>query len=192
MSLSIWLLSFLHYNLELLSFLGGLLTEEIVFILLIINERGAWGIVNVALFGFLGIIVHDVLVYFISKSDFAVKLKKRFAPHKKSRRLIKKIINLGGDDYFMALFLSKFIYGTRIGAVLYASHVEKRFKEFFIKNTLAVVLWLAVVIPLSVILGEGLLRFFHAIKGLERFVIIILAVFIIVYFVRNALIRKKI
>ena len=114
MSLSIWLLSFLHYNIKLLSFLGGLLTEEIVFILLIINENGFWGLVNISFFGFVGIVVHDILIYFISKSDFAVRIKKKFAPHKKSRRLIKKIINLGGENYFMALFLSKFIYGTHV------------------------------------------------------------------------------
>ena len=178
------------YNLGVISYISGILTEELLFLLVILTGDEIKRLALISLFGFFGIMTHDILFYFLFNSSFIGKLKKKFAFSKNNSKLIHSIIKMGRSDYFTTLLLSKFIYGTRIGVILYVSHVEKKLKKFFLLNSLAVLIWFLVMVPVGWLIGEGFSQFFVIIKGLEKLLLGGIILIIIFYAVRLYIGRK--
>ena len=89
----------------------------------------------------------------------------------------------------MPMVISKFIYGTRVFATLYASQQEKKFTKYFIINLLALLLWFAIMTPIGWYAGRGFTKLLDVVKGIEKLLAIIVAL-ILIYFVIHFISKK--
>ena len=181
---------FLQYNLALVSIVAGVLSEEFLLFFIILAGTGITNLWIVALFGFIGIIIHDSIFYFIAHSNIIRKLNMKIKFSERNKGIVLFIERIGNGGYFKPLLLSKFIYGTRIPLIFYAAHREKSFGRFIFYNMFAVLGWFLIMAPLGWLAGQGFSKLLHIAKGIEKILAIVLILTIIVYAVRKFISRK--
>ena len=182
---------FLQYNLALVSSVAGFLSEEVLLFFIILSGVGVTNLWIVMLFGFIGIIVHDALFYFIAHSNIIKKLNTKIKFSENHRGIVLFIEKIGRGGYFKPLLLSKFIYGTRIPIIFYTAHKEKRFGRFLLYNMLAVLCWFLIMAPVGWLAGQGFSKLLHIARGIEKLLAVVLILAIIVYIVRKLVIGKE-
>ncbi len=182
-----WLL---NYNLALVSFAAGFLSEDVVFFLVILSGAGFTDLGIIAAFGFLGVIFHDSIIYLLANSQYVKKLKSKINFSERNRKIIKEIEKFGRRNYFLTLLFSKFIYGTRIAIIFYINGIEKDFRKFSFHNTIAVFIWFSIMVPVGWLAGQGFSELFRVINGLERILIVVLVLIVAVYLIKNFINRK--
>ena len=172
----------------LLSYISGLLTEEFLIFLAILSGANVLPIWIIFVFGFLGIMTHDILFYFIGRSKLAYYIKKRFQIAKRHKKIELFIEKTGRKSIFLQLLFSKFIYGIRIAIVIYVSHKEPKFRKYLVYNSLAVLIWLIIMLPLGWLAGQGFTQLLHVAKGIEKFLAIFLFSLLILYIFRKLIV----
>src|SRR5690554_5482161 len=100
---------------SLASFIAGLLSEDILLFFVILASAGKINIWVVFLFGFIGIVFHDTIVYFLSKFRVISEIKKKMNG-------LPFLSRLENKRYLVPLTISKFVYETRLAAVLYVAN----------------------------------------------------------------------
>jgi len=173
-------------NSILLSFLGGFLSEDILLFLTILAGTNIVPLYHVLLFGFLGIMLHDTLFFFLGRSRFISYLK-NFVSKDKRKELIAFVHKYNGKGYFVLLAVSKFIYGIRAATIFYASHKEKSYLRFFIFNTLSILLWFVVMIPLGWLAGRGFSSLLQTVTRIEKLLLVVIIGLILFYVFRTYL-----
>ncbi|HLC53293.1 MAG TPA: hypothetical protein VJK03_02000 [Candidatus Nanoarchaeia archaeon] len=154
---------------EIFSLLAGLASEDLLLFMALFSGQGLIELWVIAVFGFLGVVVHDSVVFFLMRSELAEWISRKIKLKKKRKSIIKFIQHFSKNGYFIPLLLSKFIYGTRIPLIAYAQHREKNAARFILFNSLAVALWSCVMIPLAWLAGKGFSRAFSVVRGIEGF-----------------------
>ncbi len=176
---------FLQYNLALVSSIAGFLSEEVLLFFIILSGVGVTNLWIVALFGFIGIIVHDSVFYFFACSNIIKKLNTKIKFSENNKGIVLFIEKLGNGGYFKPLLLSKFIYGTRVPLIFYAAHREKNFGKFILYNILTVLCWFLIMAPIGWLAGQGFSKLLRVVRGIEKVLAVILILAIIVYAVRK-------
>ena len=174
-----------------LPFFVGVLNEDaLLFIVLLASQSDAsfW---TVALFGFLGMMTHDTLIFFMTLSPLMQRFGRYINRSTSTQGLVKIIERLGRRHYFIPLLLSKFIYGTRTPLVIYASNKERRFFPFIFWNALAAGIWCGILFPIAWIAGQGFSRLLFVFRGIEKILGLILIAALLVYLV-NVLVKRMI
>lgn len=96
-------------------------------------------------------------------------------------------------SHFLALVFAKFLWGTRIITIIYVSKTKVTLKKFLHFNSYAVLLWIAVVIPMGYASGLGYTYVGHVFKSIyASFSFLLLVVgglTILHYFVKKILER---
>src|SRR3989344_8066418 len=123
------LISFLTEHAYILSFLVGMLSEEILTVLFVIASQGLVPLFPIVLFGLLGALTIDISIFFLARSRLAHYFKRLMSP-KKPKFNINKIQSSGRDKYPLYIGLSKFVYGKRALTIFYTSHKGLSFKRF--------------------------------------------------------------
>lgn len=178
------LLLLMHSHLYLVSFLFGVLSEEALLLLAIFAGQSRDSLLVVFIFGFLGIITHDLIFFFISKTNIIRKTGKKI----KEENLFSFVSKIGEKKKFIALIVSKFIYGTRVPMVLYTGQ-RKKLYDFIVMDSSAVFIWCSIMIPLGWFAGRGFAEVMEIVKGVEKAIGIII-LFIILIYVINHFARK--
>lgn len=168
----------------ILSFISGIITEELLIFLAALSAKRILHFWIVFVFGILGIIFIDAVWFWVGRSKLVNKLKK-WKIFSKESKIEQKIHKLGGKHKFLSLFLSKFVYGTKIILIVYHSAKEMSFKKFTFYNTLAVLLWAVIMLPIGFFAGKGFVRILNLVHGIEKLFAIILIVIIIFYIVQK-------
>ncbi len=95
---------------SLVSFISGILTEELLVVLGILAGNGVFPLWKVCLFGFLGVIVHDICMYFLAQTRLVYAVKRKWKLTQKHQDLSNFIEQLGGRTYFFpSFFLNSFM-----------------------------------------------------------------------------------
>lgn len=181
---------FLQYNIALVSAIAGILSEDVLLFFIILAGTGVTNLWTVVIFGFIGIIIHDSLFYFIARSDIVKKWRMKIKFSEKNKGVILFIERIGNGGYFKPLLLSKLVYGTRIPLVFYVAHREKSFGRFTFYNTLAVLSWFLIMAPFGWLAGQGFSKLLRIARGIEKILAVILILTLIVYVVRKLVSRK--
>lgn len=174
----------------ILSFIGGFMLQEIVIFLAILSGAKVIPLWIVVTFGFIGNVIHDILFFFIGKSRYLARFNKRFRISNKSKEIVRFLDKFRGKDNFFPLFLCKFIYGTRMLTIVYVSHRERLFSRFLLVDTLANILWFAIMMPIAWLAGKGFIEALHIIKGFEKIMTLIFVFSILIILINKFLIHS--
>lgn len=158
-----WLRVFIfHYpSLEyIVIFLGAGFGGEVALLTLaFLAAQNVIGIPPLLLLSFLGIFFSDILWFFLGKT----KLIKNIITHRYTNGTIL-VINQAihrlskGSDLF-ALIFAKFIVGTRILLLMHIGTKNIDLQKFIRYDSIAVIFWLAVIIPIGLLFGFGFTYF---------------------------------
>ena len=185
------LVEFFARNVILFSPLAGFLSEDILLFLVVIaslNNASIWSFFIISILGFIGILVHDILLYYLSNREIINKLDRRF---RFSKGYLTSFINqFSGIHYITPLIFSKFIYGIRTAAVILVSKKEKKFTNFLFYDSIATLVWLIIMFPLGWLTGQGFSFLIKATRNIEYILAIVFVLFIIIYLVSKIFKRK--
>jgi len=173
----------------LISLIAGVFGEDYILFLMIFSGTGVVPFWKVVVFGFVGVLLHDTVVYLAGRYGFVEKFitgKKNKVRHKKKKEWV---LGFGHGNYVLPMVISKFIYGTRVFATLYASKHEKNFFKYFITNICALLLWFAIMTPVGWFAGRGFTKLLTIVKGVEKVLAVIVAL-VLIYFVINYISKK--
>ena len=173
----------------LVSFVAGLLNEDLLFFLAFLAGEGSLNLGIVFVLGFFGIMAHDIILYLIVRLPACQSFVKRWNPGKRHQGIVRFIQTIGRNGYLIPLMISKFIYGTRVALAWYAAHHEPRFWRYFARNALAVIVWLAVMLPIGWLAGRGFSELAHVVRGIEK-VIGVLVLFVILMYLINYVLKR--
>src|SRR3989344_2186456 len=178
------LIGFFVKNVVLFSFVAGFLSEDVLLFLIVFasaNNIGVLYFLIVGFLGFIGILAHDSILYYLSNHHRINRIEKSLNLSKSY--LISLINRFAGNNYFIPLVFSKFIYGIRTVAVILVSRKEKRFGSFLFYNSLATAVWLFVMLPVGYLTGKGFLFLSGNVKSLEHILAIGFIIIIVIYVV---------
>jgi len=182
----VWLSAYL----PLASTIAGITSEDTLLFLLIVTG-GKLNFWIICIFGFLGVMIHDVVAFFLCKTQFADKVSKLINPPHNQNLAVKFLDKFKKGDYLIPLLISKFIYGIRVAVLVYVSRKEKSFSKFFIKNASVTLVWFAVMMPLGLLAARGFSKILRIVKGTEKLIALIFLSILILVFI-NSLIRRLI
>ena len=167
---------------SLVSFISAILSEEILLFIAILSGRGILPFYQVFIFGILGVTFIDLIFFYIGRSRLMNPFVKFF-------NLEESINQIQSKKRIFALFLSKFIYVTRMASIFYLGIHKMSYKKFFIYNFLSVILWAIIMLPIGFLAGKGFNIFLKAVKGFERLSTTILITIILVFII-NLIVKK--
>ncbi|MBI2632676.1 hypothetical protein HYW75_06745 [Candidatus Pacearchaeota archaeon] len=178
----------LQLYVPLLAFLAGLFIGDALILLGILAGTGKVSFWIVFIFGLIGELTHDIIFYFISNSNLAHYLKKKLKLSKKRNIIANFIERMKGKNYFLPVFLAKFIYGVRDVVILYVSHNTKSFKKYIVAVGLAGLCWVTTILTVGWLAGRGVTELLHILKGIEKGAVIILLSLIALYLLNKFII----
>jgi membrane protein DedA with SNARE-associated domain len=193
MQLLEWLVSIFEAHKILVSILGSfLIGEEYVLFASVMSGRGIIPIWEVILIGIIGMIILDSLWFLAARTKWAtyiLKFERRNSDAKERESFVETIGNkLAKTHPLTFLSLSKFIYGTRVISIIYASIRGEKFWNFVKYDLIAIGIWCAVMSPLGWIAGRGSTFLLEAAKSTEKVLALVLFLFAALYLL-NLLVR---
>ena len=191
MSFAQLLLGFLGKNLAFASFVSGLISEDLIFIMSIIYYSKISNLLVIALFGFLGLVLQGIFIYSFTRYLSRSRTEKKFYHGLRNKTLFKFVKHIEKRNYFWTLFISKFVYGTRILSIIYVAHRESNIIKFIKNNLLATALWITVIIPIGFLAGKGFSELFLFLRGFEKILLIVIIVFVILKLLRDWVVGFK-
>ena len=176
-------------------FLGALIGgEETILVITTLSAQGIIPFWVVAVFSFLGTVVSDTLWFFVGKTPLYGKLISLSSFKNGYSRLVRMMDTVFHGNFFMALLVTKFLYGTRIVTIMYISKKDLSFLFFTIYNSLTTIIWLSVILTIGWFAGKGvsvLLKVTENIQIVAVVVIVFIAAFYILRIWINKVIVKK-
>jgi len=92
---------------------------------------------------------------------------------------------------FLSLLFIKFLYGTRIMAILYLSMRRMRFLTFLLFNTIGTIIWLVAIILVGWLAGKGVANIDEIYQRFE-FVLMTLVLLLVCYKMLTIWLGKKV
>lgn len=140
----------------LLVFFGTALGGEFLLIAFaFLSAQGVLSPVALILFSFLGTFSSDVILFLLARTLFSHNIISHRYAHQTASLIVDAIRRVSRGNHFLALVIAKFLVGTRVVIVLYADKTDIIFKKFVYYNVIAVLIWLAALIPIGFLLGLG-------------------------------------
>ncbi|MEK6889584.1 MAG: hypothetical protein AABX35_00190 [Nanoarchaeota archaeon] len=176
----------------LISFLAGIMGEDYVFLMAILSGSGYLSLWNVIIFGIIGVLIHDMALYFICKAYHGTIIKERLDKKSVRRGIDKWLLSWRKTShYFIPLAISKFIFGARILTIFYIARREKSFKKYLFFDVLSEIIWFGIMMPIGWFVGKGFVQILHFGKDLEK-IIVFLFLFWLVYYIINKTFKRAV
>lgn len=182
------LLAFFRDYTPLLAFFGGLFVGDLMILLGILAGAGKANFFIILLFGFLGGLLHDIVFYFVAHTKLVDIIKKKFKLSKKRNKIAQLIEKMGRGNYFLPVLIAKFVYGVRDAVVLYVAHNNKKLKNYLYVVASAEIIWLVTITSVGWLAGKGFITIASISKGYEKWLFILLAALILIYFINKFII----
>jgi membrane protein DedA with SNARE-associated domain len=128
--------------------------EETIILFSVFAGQGLIPLSHVIVIGTIGVILVDHIIFWLSKSHFAFRIKRWRIFSKRSQRLSILLHKLHKERPFLMLFITKFIYGLRYISIFYVGR-KMQWNKFFIYDLGAFALWGAIMIPLAWFAAKG-------------------------------------
>jgi len=163
------------------AFVGG---EETILVIAFLAGQGVFGFWTIFVGSILGTVLSDLMWFYIGRSKFANKLLrwKHFKTgYKKAKNILDKLVQ---KNTFITLVVGKFIYGTRIATITYLSRERLSITRFSLYNSIVILIWLAVVVPVGWLAGKGFSNVLNVYKNVEHTIAVIVLFVIAAYAVK--------
>jgi membrane protein DedA with SNARE-associated domain len=188
MALEEVLVSFFMAYTPLLALIAGLMMGDLLLLLGFMAGTGKANFFFIIIFGFVGGLIHDIAFYFIANSRLIHFIKKKFKFLRKKNGVAQIIEKMGSGHYFLPILIAKFVYGVRDAVIMYVAHNNKNFKKYLLAVSSADLIWLVTITSVGWLAGRGYTSIAHLFKGFEKWIFIILVVFIITYSINKFII----
>lgn len=156
-----------------------------------ISSLGLLSFSWIILIAFVGAIIGDNITYFIGKIG-GKRLLKRFGRYilldkNRCKRIKRHFSDHGGKT----MFITRFIWGTRLPTTILAGAMEMNYRRFFIYNCLSAFIWASLIGTLGYVFGHSwsLLRIY--IKGTAVSLLIFFALAFVVRQIIRSWLRKE-
>lgn len=183
------LVTFIAFYPKSIAFLSGFISEELILFLAILAAEEKKLFWTITFFSFMGVVFHDALICLLGRTKVFGRFAKRMELKENNKGLVQFLEKMGGGHYLLPLALSKFIYGTRIALIFYVSNKYHKFSKFFFVNTIALLVWFIVMMPLAWLAGRGFSELIHYARGLEKLLAIAFFSVVFLYLARKLIIK---
>ncbi len=151
----------------LVVYLGAAFGGEVAMIALsFLSAQGFLPFWPFLIVSFLGVLSSDSLWFFMGKT----KMAERIFNHKYATATVimitEAIHKVSRGNHLFALVFAKFLIGTRVVLILYVSKSNLSFKRFIVHDTVAIIVWLLVVVPIGFLSGLGFTYFSHILENI--------------------------
>lgn len=143
-----------------------------------LSGQGIWSPITVFILTFFGTLVADIFWFFLGRKSLT-KFHKWEAYRKKSEKILAVIEKIAGSRPLLFLFITKFLYGTRIITIVYVSLRNINFFKFIAVDSFGTLLWLFVIVPVSWFIGKSTVGLSELIGVTKIALIFLLFVFLI-------------
>lgn len=178
-----------HTHLALL--IAPLFGEEVVVFLAVLSGRGIVPFYEVFFFGILGVLIIDSVMFFSGRYLYEGFLSKYKFISKRMNKIKLKPGAVKSKKLPVYIFITKFIWGTRIPSILYLGTQKIKYLRFIVYDFLAIMLWALIILPVSWLAGRGFTRLLGIVRGAERLLVVALIVALI-FFVASKIFSKYI
>lgn len=165
----------------LIVFLGTALGGEIFLITFaFLSAQGLMSLFALVPLSFFGTYFSDLVWFLLGRTP---TLEKAFEHRYASPTVFlitETIGRISRGSHFWALVFAKFLFGTRIVTIVYVSKTQLALKKFLHYNAFAVLLWVAVVIPIGYASGLGLTYISHFFENVYATIGYILLIVVII------------
>lgn len=173
----------------LIAFLGG---AELVLLLSIIAAQDGIHIINLMIFAALGIIVADILWFYIGRTRIISHFRKYKWVHKKYKRA-RKVIDRTTNDILL-LSIAKTVRGIGLPIMMYMGR-NRSFKKFIKYNIPISIVWAIAIVSFGWLAGKGYYLFVNVYKNVQLGILIALIIltlaYLIQYFIRKYLLKQE-
>ncbi|TSC77633.1 MAG: hypothetical protein G01um101424_256 [Parcubacteria group bacterium Gr01-1014_24] len=142
--------------------------------------QGVISILPLIVLSFLGTFFSDTLWFLLGRTAIV----KNMISHRYANTTVsvinEAISRMSRGSHSTALIIAKFIVGTRVLLIMYVSTTNIRFQQFIRYDTVAIFLWILVVIPIGFLSGLGFTYFAEILENLYAAIGFILLVIIII------------
>ena len=131
---------------------------------------------------FVGVISSDTLWFFMGRTKIAEKIFSHRYANDTVFLITEAIRKISRGNHLLALIFTKFLIGTRVVLIFYISRTKMVFENFFYYDLVAILVWLAVLIPIGFLSGlgftyiSGILESIYAGIGFVLLVLIIVVI----------------
>lgn len=161
-------------------FLGSFFFGETVVISsAFLSARGFWSMQSVFWLSFAGTMCSDIL-WFIFGRPILTYFHKWEQYREKSAKLVSFLDGFAGSRPFFSLLFIKFLYGTRILTIMYLSIRQIGLWRFILFNAVGTVIWLAVVLPIGWLAGNGIVNIIPFLNKFEYAALFLLVVLVLI------------
>ena len=146
-----------HRSLEYIIIFGGALFggELALFTFGFFTAQGVLPIFSVILLSFLATYPPNILWFILGKTSTMEKIISHRYTNTTISMITEAIRKMSRGSHFVSLFFIKFLVGTPFMLMMYANKTQMRFGEFIVYETPAVLLSLAMLIPIGFLSGLG-------------------------------------
>lgn len=163
------------------SLIGG--EETIILITILSVTTHIPPLWTVVLFSFLGTYLKDNCIFLLG-SRLINHLEKRKGIQTKMEVIARFLRRVTRDNLFLTLLISKFLYGTRILAILHLSKQRMTQSQFLFYNAAVTGLWIIVVCTLGALAGYGVLDLMGLFGNLSSVVSVLVALALLITLLR--------
>lgn len=165
----------------LVPFLGAVLGgEETILIMSALAAGGTLTFTEIFLLSYSGTIVSDWL-WFLFGMRFASWLDRRPRIHAKLETVAGFVRSITRGRHFVALLITKFLYGTRIIMIFYLAKERLSFTRFSAYNAAVTGLWALVICSIGWFAGKGVTWIERAFSSVSLALGILLLFVIVLY-----------
>ena len=178
------------YELPAIFFGAFFFGELVILTAAFLAGQDTWSISNVFWLALAGTIASDSL-WFMLGQTFLRSTKRWGKYYDKYHLYLDKLEEITGQKIFLSLLFIKFLYGTRIMAILYLSMRRMRFLTFLLFNTIGTIIWLVAIILVGWLAGKGVANIDEIYQRFE-FVLMTLVLLLVCYKMLTIWLGKKV
>lgn len=157
--------------------------ETIIVISALAASTGSLSFYEVLLLAFAGTMTSDWL-WFIFGEYASGWIAKRRKIHEKLNEVAAFVSRLTGRRHFLALLITKFLYGTRIIMIFYLARERMTLARFTVYNAIVTGIWAVAVCATGWAAGRGVVWIARLFGDLSLALGLLLIVFLLLYGVR--------
>ena len=155
----------------LASIVAGLLGEEAVLFLTILQSVNGVNLWILLLLAPIGLWLIDIGYYSIGQIGILSRAGSEIKKIEEHGGILPKIIRFSNKRPLFAMIITKFIYGTRAGLIVYLSTQKIKFEKFLLYNLVAIEVWAFLMVPIAWSIGQWWGK--SGVNILENFLLIV-------------------
>ncbi|HBA45508.1 hypothetical protein A2W67_01855 [Candidatus Nomurabacteria bacterium RIFCSPLOWO2_02_40_28] len=171
--------SFQYISIFLAALFGG---ELALFGLGFLAAQGVFPVLPVIILSFTGGFTPNILWFLLGQTATAGKIASHKYTNSTTAIIVEAITRVSGGSHLVGIIIAKFLVGTPVILMMYVNKTAMTFKKFIYYETVAILLSLAIILPIGFISGLG---FSYLAQNLENlyvalgFVLLVVTVVIV-------------